>query len=96
MLVFQRALRWDAGDSDTSHLKMVVMRRWSEPRIIHSIPVDQVLLKPVFYQFAVLVCRLVLVPQWGMGVEFVSGWEKISWRGGGLGESVRAANGRRI
>ncbi len=24
---------------------------------------------PVFYQFAMLVCRLVLVPQWGMGVE---------------------------
>ncbi len=29
--------------------------------------------KPVFYQFAALVCRLVLVPQWGMGAEFASG-----------------------
>ncbi len=29
--------------------------------------------KPVFYQFATLVCRLVLIPQWGMGVEVASG-----------------------
>ncbi len=29
--------------------------------------------KPIFYQFAVLVCRLVLVPQWGMGVEVAVG-----------------------
>ncbi len=28
--------------------------------------------KPVFYQFAALVCRLVLIPQWGMGVEVTS------------------------
>ncbi len=29
--------------------------------------------KSVFYQFAALVCRLVLFPQWGMGVEVASG-----------------------
>ncbi len=29
--------------------------------------------KLVFYQFAALVCRLVLVPQQGMGVEVASG-----------------------
>ncbi len=39
--------------------------------------------KPVFYQFATLVCRLVLIPQWGMGVEVASGSEKVSWLGGG-------------
>ncbi len=38
---------------------------------------------PVFYQFATLVCQLVLVPQWGMGVEVAAGYEKVSWLGGG-------------
>ncbi len=29
--------------------------------------------KPVLYQFAALVCRLVLVPQWGVDVEVAAG-----------------------
>ncbi len=29
--------------------------------------------EPAFYKFATLVCRLVLVPQWRMGVDFVAG-----------------------
>ncbi len=29
--------------------------------------------KQVFYKFAGLVCRMALVPQWGMGVEVTAG-----------------------
>ncbi len=36
-LVFQRALHWDADAADTSHLMVVLMGRWSEPR---SSPTD--------------------------------------------------------
>ncbi len=49
-LVCQRTLRWDAEAAGTSHLMVVVMGRWSEPRsspTVHSFPVDQALLTAV-------------------------------------------------
>ncbi len=39
--------------------------------------------RSLFYQIAALVCRLVLVAQWGVGDEVVDRQEKVSWLGGG-------------
>ncbi len=50
LVMFQRALRWDAEAAGTSHLKVVVIGRWSKPRsspTVHSVPVDQALLTAV-------------------------------------------------
>ncbi len=44
LLLFQRTLRWDAEAAGTSHLMVVVMGRWYEPKsspTVHSVPVDQ-------------------------------------------------------
>ncbi len=48
--MFQRALRWDAEAAGSSHLKVVVIGRRSEPRsspAVHSVQVDQALLTAV-------------------------------------------------
>ncbi len=48
--MFQRALHWDAEAAGTSHLMVVVMGRWPEPRsssTVYMVPGDQALLTAV-------------------------------------------------
>ncbi len=50
LLVFLRALQWDAEAAGTSYLTVVVMGRWLETRsspTVHSVPVGQALLTAV-------------------------------------------------